>query len=218
MTENSKRIRVLVADDHPLFRDGVVNSLMAEPDIEIVGEASTTQETLQRAEELMPDLVILDISMPGGDGITAARAISKRFPVIRILILTASNNEDELMRAIKSGVRGFILKGVSSQTLVHVVRTVAAGGTYISPELAGHVLIEMTKPNQPDPYDDLTAREREILSLLALAKTNREIADSLHLSEKTIKHYVTNILQKLQVRSRVQAALLHQERKLSRGN
>lgn len=210
----SDLIRILIADDHPLFRDGVAHSLAGEPDLAIVGQANSGEEAFTLTNDLLPDILLLDITMPGQGGIAAARRISAAYPVVRIIMLTVSEDEDNLMNALKAGARGYILKGVSARELATAVRAVAGGEVYISPALASSILIEMTHTQQPDPLNDLTEREREILRLVGEGLTNREIGERLHLAEKTIKHYMTNVLQKLHVRSRVEAALLAQKRGL----
>jgi DNA-binding NarL/FixJ family response regulator len=210
------QIRILIADDHPMFREGVVQSLASEKDFAIIGQASNGKNTIEMAKELLPDVLLLDITMPDEDGITITKKISAAFPVIQIIMLTASENEDDLMKALKAGARGYVLKGISAKELVKVVRTIAAGGTYISPDMANIILFELSQPSQPDPLSELSDREKEILKLVAKGYTNREIGTQIHLSEKTIKHYMTNILQKLHVRSRVEAALLVQKRELER--
>ncbi len=210
----SEPIRILVADDHPLFRDGVAHSLAGEPDLMIVGQAGNGEEAFELANELLPDILLLDIAMPGQDGIETARRVSAACPVVKIMMLTVSENEDDLMKALKAGARGYVLKGVSARELAGAVRTVATGDVYISPALANGILFEMTYVDQPNPINKLTEREREILRLVGEGLTNREIGERLHLAEKTIKHYMTNVLQKLHVRSRVEAALLAQERRL----
>jgi DNA-binding NarL/FixJ family response regulator len=207
-------IRILIADDHPLFRDGVANSLDSEPELVIVGQAGTGEEAFDLATDLLPDILLLDITMPGQGGIVTAHRISAACPVVRIVMLTVSEDEDDLMNALKAGARGYVLKGVSARELAEAVRAVAAGEVYISPALASGILFEMTHAEPPDPFNDLTKREREILRLVGEGLTNREIGEELHLAEKTIKHYMTNVLQKLHVRSRVEAALLAQERRL----
>jgi len=206
------QIRILIADDHPMFREGVVQSLASEKDFTIIGQASNGKNTIEMAKELLPDVLLLDITMPDQDGITITKKISATFPVIQIIMLTASENEDDLMKALKAGARGYVLKGISAKELVKVVRTIVAGGTYISPDMANMILFELSQPSQPDPLSELSDREKEILKLVAKGYTNREIGAQIHLSEKTIKHYMTNILQKLQVRSRVEAALIVQKR------
>lgn len=210
------QIRILIADDHPMFREGVVQSLASEKDFAIIGQASNGKNAIEMAKELLPDVLLLDITMPDQDGITITKKISAAFPVIQIIMLTASENEDDLMKALKAGARGYVLKGISAKELVKVVRTIVAGGTYISPDMANMILFELSQPSQPDPLSELSDREKEILKLVAKGYTNREIGAQIHLSEKTIKHYMTNILQKLHVRSRVEAALIVQKRELER--
>ncbi len=210
------QIRILIADDHPMFREGVVQSLASEKDFAIIGQASNGKNAIEMAKELLPDVLLLDITMPDQDGITITKKISAAFPVIQIIMLTASENEDDLMKALKAGARGYVLKGISAKELVKVVRTIVAGGTYISPDMANMILFELSQPSQPDPLSELSEREKEILKLVAKGYTNREIGAQIHLSEKTIKHYMTNILQKLHVRSRVEAALIVQKRDLER--
>jgi DNA-binding NarL/FixJ family response regulator len=204
----SDLIRVLVVDDHPLFRQGVVSSLGVEPGLTVVGEANSGEEALNLARELLPDIVLLDISMPGWNGLVTTEKIATACPASAIVILTVSEDKDKLLAAFKAGARAYVLKGVSAQELAKVIRSAAAGDVYVSPSLAAEMLVSLTHDHAPDSLQELTAREREILQLIGTGLTNREIGTRLFLSEKTIKHYVTNILQKLQVRSRVEAALL----------
>lgn len=203
-----ERIRVLVIDDHPLFRQGVVHSLSKAADISVVGEGSSGEEALALAGELMPDIVLLDMSMPGWDGLVTTQKVTMVCPATGIIILTVSEDRDRLLGAFKAGARAYVLKGVAGQELVQVVRAVAGGEVYVSPSLAAEILVSLNRHPAPDPLQELTARELEILGLIGAGLTNRAIGDRLQLSEKTIKHYVTNILQKLQVRSRVEAALV----------
>lgn len=211
MKVSGSSIRVVVADDHPLFREGVAFSLINEPEITIVGKAESGEEAIRLAAETMPDVLLMDIAMPGCGGIEAARTISLTQPAVRIIMLTVSEDQDDLMSALKAGARGYMLKGISARELGQAVQSVAAGEVYISPALAGNILFEMTYRQPADPIDDLTDREQEILRFVGEGLTNREIGARLHLAEKTIKHYMTNVLQKLQVRSRVEAALLAQQ-------
>ena len=204
----NEQIRVLVVDDHPLFRQGVVHSLNSDPGLTVVGETASGQDALELARELLPDVVLLDISMPGWSGLDTAQKITIACPATMIVMLTVSEDRDKLFAAFKAGARAYVLKGVSARELTHVVRTAANGEVYVSPSLAAEMLLSLTQGRAPDPLQELTDREREILGLIGAGKTNREIGESIFLSEKTIKHYVTNILQKLQVRSRVEAALL----------
>lgn len=208
----SDAIDVLVVDDHPLFRQGVVHSLGAEPGIAIVGEASSGEEALALAQALLPDIVLLDISMPGWNGLVTAERIATACPATAIVMLTVSEDQDKLLAAFKAGARAYVLKGVAAHELARVVRAAAAGDAYVSPSLASEMLVSLTRGHAPDPLQELTAREREILMLIGTGLTNREIGARLTLTEKTIKHYVTNILQKLQVRSRVEAALIASRR------
>lgn len=208
----SDKIQIVIIDDHPLFRDGVVNTLRAEPDFEIVGEGATAADAVRLATELLPDLILLDLSIPGG-GLHAAQAIANRVPVTKIVVLTASEAEEDLVGALKAGARAYILKGVAARELVRIARAAHAGEAYVTPTLAASLLSELTGRATGSrlparPLDELTPREHEILELVAAGKSNKEIGYQLHLTEKTVKHHMTNILQKLQVRNRVEAALL----------
>jgi two-component system, NarL family, nitrate/nitrite response regulator NarL len=208
-------IRLIVADDHPLFRDGVINSLRAAPDLVVEGEASSAEEAVRLARELVPDVALLDITMPGG-GIVAARDIAMACPATKIIMLTVSEDEDDLLAALKAGASGYVLKGVSARELTGIIRRVCGGEAYVTPALAGQLLREMSRPRPAGPLDELTARERDVLELVAAGLSNYEIGQRLGLAEKTIKHYMTNLLAKLQVRSRVEAALLAHKAGLSR--
>jgi two-component system nitrate/nitrite response regulator NarL len=204
----SERISIVVVDDHPLFRQGVVAALQTQPDFQVVGETDSGEQALQLARTLMPQVMLLDVSMTGWNGITTAEKVSIACPATAIVMLTVSDDKDRLLAAFKAGARAYVLKGVSAQELARVVRAAAAGEVYVSQSLAGEMLVSLTQGRAPDPLQELTAREREILALIGNGYTNREIGEKVSLSEQTIKHYVTNILQKLQVRSRVEAALL----------
>lgn len=201
-------INILVVDDHPLFRQGVVSSLALDPEFRVVGETDSGESALELARKLLPNLVLLDVSMPGWGGIVTAEKIAMACPATAIVMLTGSDDKDKLLAALKAGARGYVLKGVSAKELASVVRSAMAGEVYVSPSIATEMLVSLTQGHAPDPLQELTERERDILALIGNGLTNREIGERLFLSEKTIKHYVTNILQKLQVRSRVEAALL----------
>jgi two-component system, NarL family, nitrate/nitrite response regulator NarL len=216
------KIHVVIIDDHPLFRQGVVQTLSSAPDIEVIGEGGTAQDAVRLASEHVPDILLLDIDIPGG-GLTAAQAVAARAPVTRIVMLTVSEEEEHLLTALRSGARAYVLKGVSGRDLIAIVRGVWAGEVYVTPALATSLLLEMTRPAAggaasgvtgdrafASPLEELTEREHEILELVAGGLSNKEIGQQLHLTEKTVKHHMTNILQKLQVRNRVEAALLAQ--------
>ena len=209
------KLRIVIVDDHPLFREGVAGVLVSEPDIDVVGQGSSAAEAVQLATDLLPDIILLDIAMPGG-GVQAARQIAAACPFTKIVMLTASEDEEDVTTALKAGARAYILKGVPARELVRIIRSVWAGEVYVTPALAVSLLSEMTKPVIAEPprrtsVADLTERERQILERVAEGLSNKEIGAQLYLSEKTIKHYMTNILQKLQVHNRVEAALLAQK-------
>lgn len=202
----SEILRVVVADDHPLFRAGVVSSLREVAGLDVIGEAGDAAGALALAREHLPDVVVLDVAMPGG-GLNAARDITAACPATRVVMLTVSEDEDDILAAMKAGASGYILKGSDAAEVAAVIRQVAAGEVYVAPALAWGLLREMSRPRST-PLDELTPREREVLELVGEGMSNQEIADRLGLAEKTIKHHMTNILGKLQVRSRVEAALL----------
>jgi two-component system nitrate/nitrite response regulator NarL len=202
-------ISILVADDHPLFREGVVHTLASQPDFDVIGQASCGEDALRMACDLVPDVVMLDITMPGWGGIVTAEKIRAACPAAKVLMLTVAEDEDKLLASFKAGARAYVLKGVSAHELARVVRSVAQGEVYVTPSLAAGILVTLTRSPAPqDPLEGLTERESDILQLVVQGLTNREIGDRLHLSEKTIKHYITNILEKLHVRSRMEAAML----------
>ena len=203
----SDSIRVMVADDHPLFLEGVITALRSSENVTVVGQATDAADAVRVAREQMPDIALLDISMPGG-GLQAARDIATACPATKIVMLTVSEDEDDVLAALKAGASGYVLKGVSPRELITVIRTVCAGEVYVAPAQASRMLRELTRPRPASPLDELTAREREVLELVATGLGNQEIGLRLGLAEKTVKHYMTNILAKLQVRSRVEAALL----------
>lgn len=203
----SDAITIIVADDHPLFREGVITSLETVAGLEVIGQAQNADDAVRLVRDQLPDVVLLDVTMPGS-GIEAARCISANCPATRIIMLTVSEDEDDLLAAMKAGASGYVLKGVSAHELASVVRSVSAGEVYVAPSLAFGLLREMSTPRPNDPLAELSNRERQVLELVAAGMSNQEIALRLGLAEKTIKHYMTNILTKLQVRSRVEAALL----------
>ena len=211
----SEKIRIAVVDDHPMFRDGVALTLASKPDLEVVGQGVSAEDAINLATELLPDIILLDVSMPGS-GLEAARQISAACPVVKIVMLTVSEHDDDVLLALQSGARGYILKGVGGEELVNILRSIDEGTSYVSPNLAARLLVEVRAGGRhgarDDPTSALTAREEQILNLVSTGLSNKEIGRELGLQEKTVKHYVTNILQKLQVRNRVEAAIIARDR------
>ena len=211
------KIRLVIIDDHPIFREGVVSILGSEADLEVVGQGINAEDAMRLTRDLLPDVILLDVNMPGG-GLNAAETIATSFPVVKIIMLTGSADEEDVLAALKSGAHAYVLKGVAARELNGILHTVYAGEGYVTPSLAANLLSEMraSPREQPltkvDMFDELTERERQILELIAEGTSNKEIGQKLFLTEKTIKHYVTNILQKLHVSNRVQAALIAQQK------
>lgn len=209
-------VRIVVADDHPLYREGVARSLNDDPELEVVGEAQDADGAVDLALRLKPDLVLLDVSMPMGGGLAALKRIMEQEAPPHVAMLTASEEHEDVMAALKAGAAGYILKGVGGRELVRVAKDIVAGQSFVSPSLAVRIMNAMrtraTPAEQPgNPLDDLSKREEDILRLVAAGKSNKEIGRDLDLQEKTVKHYMTSILQKLRVRNRVEAAMLARE-------
>lgn len=212
-------ITVALVDDHPLFRGGVRETLAAELDINVVGEAATAADAVRLVRATSPDVLLLDLGIPGG-GLAAADQINRLCPTTRIVILTASEHEDDVAAALRLGVNAFVVKGVSGPELVRVVRSVAEGEVYVSPHLAASMLMHESdrarrQQSAANSIDSLTEREEQVLELVADAYSNKEIAARLSISEKTVKHHMTNIMEKLRARNRVEAAMIYRKRILS---
>ncbi len=207
----AESFQVVIVDDHPLFRQGVVGTLCEEPDIEVVGQGETAQDAVRLCTDLLPDVLLLDISIPG-KGLSVVSQIAAACPVTKIVMLTASEEEDDVVSALQAGARGYIVKGVAGRELVRILRAVHGGEAYVTPALAASLLTDTPTKSAPAREDhslqELTEREHQILELVAGGRSNKEIGQQLFLSEKTVKHYMTNILQKLHVRNRVEAALV----------
>jgi DNA-binding NarL/FixJ family response regulator len=205
--------RLVVVDDHPLYRSGVIRSLAESGLFDIVGEGASAAEAISLCAALQPDLVLLDISMPGG-GVAAIPAIVGKAPETLVVMLTVSEQEDDIMAALAAGARGYLLKGVGAAELIATLSAVLSGESYVAPSLAARLLIAMKSAPQPagrTPFEALTAREEQILKLVAGGLSNKEVGRRLDLQEKTVKHYMTSILQKLQARNRVEAAVMARE-------
>ena len=204
------RIKIAVVDDHPLFREGVMRSLSDIPEFEMVGEGGSRQDAVRIVRDLCPDVMLMDISMPG-NGLEAIRDALDQCPELKIVMLTVSETSEDISKALRLGAKGYVLKGVGSRGLADVVRTVAAGESYVAPALSARLIAGLSNLPDPeekeDPLAELTEREHEVLQLVASGLSNKRVARELDLHEKTVKHHMTRILSKLKVTNRTEAAL-----------
>jgi len=215
-----ERLRVMVADDHALFRRGLQMVLEAEPDIDLVGEASDGAEAVEKSQELMPDVILMDVRMPKRSGIEAASQIKDLLPHVKILMLTISDEEADLYDAIKAGASGYLLKEIPIEEVADAIRSVWAGQSRISPSMASKLLNEFAAISKASgdrsriPAPRLTDREMEVLRLVAKGMNNRDIAKELYISENTVKNHIRNILEKLHLHSRMEAVVYAVREKL----
>jgi two-component system NarL family response regulator len=204
-------IRVLICDDHALFRRGLMMTLEEETDIEVLAEAADGEEAVQTAQDLAPDVVLMDVRMPTLGGIKATQQIREVVPTAKVIMLTVSDDEDDLFGSIKAGATGYLLKEISIDEVADAVRGVMAGQSLISPSMASKLLNEFAnlsqKADKGTPAPHLTDRELEVLKLVAEGMSNREIAEKLEIAENTVKNHVRNILEKLHLHSRMEAVL-----------
>ncbi|QLC74441.1 response regulator transcription factor [Pseudomonas sp. LPB0260] len=199
------RIRIGIVDDHPLLRQGVAAALKRIADFEVVEQGGSAEEAERIATKYKPDVMLMDVHMPG-DSFAAVRAIVSGNSATRVLMLTVSESEEDAYAALEAGAKGYVLKGVSGPELAQAIRSVAMGQTFITPGFASKLISNLQKQNGDEKsVNELTHREEQIIREVANGLTNREVADKLSLSEKTVKHYMTSIMQKLQVRNRVEA-------------
>ena len=201
-------IRILIADDHPLFRGGLRALLASVPDTEVVGEVATGEDAIAEAAALQPDLILMDIQMPGVNGIEATRRILQASPHIGVIVLTMFEDNDSVFAAMRAGARGYILKGADQAEILRAIQAVASGEALFSPAIAKRLMnfFAVFKPSTSSPaFPELTDREREILNLIAQGHNNGEIAERLVLSAKTVRNHISNIFSKLQVADRAQA-------------
>jgi DNA-binding NarL/FixJ family response regulator len=198
-------LRVLVADDHPLFRAGLTTALRLSDAIEIVGEASSGAEAVAAAVELHPDVVLMDIHMPDLDGIEATRQIIACHPDTGILVLTMLEDDESVLAAMRAGARGYLLKGADADEIVRAIDAVGRGEAMLGPSVARQLIAFVATPRTPEPFPELTPRERELLELIAQGWSNARIAAHLTLSTKTVRNHVSNILTKLRLHDRSQA-------------
>lgn len=206
-------LRILVADDHPIYRDGVVTSLEETGEFRVVATASSAQEAIRLADQKHPDIALLDLSMPGG-GLSAVSAIVAANSAKHVAMLTVSEEDENVANALKLGAVAYILKGVSARELRSILKGVTRGEAHVSPALAAKVLTIMSKSDtntSTSPLQSLTKREEDILKLVAKGQSNKEVANALDIQEKTVKHYMTIIMGKLDARNRVEAALIAHE-------
>jgi DNA-binding NarL/FixJ family response regulator len=206
-------IRVLLVDDHSLFREGLANILNMQPDFEVIDEAGDGLEALVKARELVPDLIVMDVSMPGCNGVEATQKIKKELPAVTIVMLTVRDEDENLFEAIKSGAQGYLLKSIRSRELVKMLRGAVQGEAAISPAMGGRMLEEFRRLGQQarrypaEEVEALTQREQDVLSLVAEGASDKEIAEALTISVHTVKSHMRNILAKLHLSHRHEAAL-----------
>jgi len=213
-----EEIRILIADDHPMFRDGLRALLASLPEAEVVGEAATGEEVVEQAAALQPDVIFMDVQMPGINGIEATRRILHRDPHIGVIVLTMFEDDDSVFAAMRAGARGYLLKGADQTEILRAMRAVASGEAIFGPAIAQRMMSFFRdlggapKPATPPlAFPELTDREREILNLIAQGHNNPEIAERLSLSPKTVRNHVSNIFSKLQVADRAQAIVRARE-------
>ena len=210
----SGNIRILVADDHALFRSGLKALFASVDGAEVVGEAATGEETVEWAAELTPDVVLMDLQMPGGGGIEATRRISDESPSVGVVMVTMFEDDDSVFAAMRAGAKGYVLKGADQDEILKVVRAVAEGDAYFGPAIAERLRAFFSAPKPPGPveaYPDLTAREAEVLDLIARGMSNADITRRLYLSPKTVRNHISSIFLKLQVADRAQAIVRARE-------
>jgi DNA-binding NarL/FixJ family response regulator len=208
MTDNQLQIRVFLLDDHEVVRRGIRDLLEVEPDLSVVGEASNAAEALARVPALRPDVAILDVRLPDGDGVSVCRELRSQMPQLACLMLTSYADDEALFEAIMAGAAGYLLKQVRGSDLVGAVRTVASGASMLDPATTAKVMERLRGPQETGPVSTLTEQERRILELIGEGLTNRQIGERMFLAEKTVKNYVSSLLAKLGMQRRTQAAIL----------
>jgi DNA-binding NarL/FixJ family response regulator len=201
----SDRIRIVVADDHPVVRDGLTAILGTQPEFDVVGEAGDGAEAVRQVMALRPDVLLLDLEMPGMDGVAALRELHERMPEARAIVFTAFDTDERILEAVRAGAQGYLLKGAPRQELFQAIRVVHAGGSLLQPVVASRLLRQVRREPTPPAVEPLTPRELEVLRLLALGLQNKEIAARLSVTERTVKFHVSSILAKLGAGNRTEA-------------
>jgi two-component system, NarL family, response regulator LiaR len=203
----NEAISVVIVDDHAIVRQGLRTYLDLQPDITVIGEAADGKQAVEVVRDLLPDIVLMDLVMPNGNGVDATREITALSPSTRVIVLTSFSEDEQVFASIKAGAQGYLMKDVLPQELVRAIRTVHRGEAQLDPEIARKLMHEFSNPQPTRPKHDLTERELEVLRLISLGKSNKDISEELVLSEKTVKTHVSNILQKLHLSDRTQAAV-----------
>jgi DNA-binding NarL/FixJ family response regulator len=218
--KKSHPVKVFIADDHALFREGLAGIIESQEDMEVIGEAADGMEAIVKAQELVPDLILMDIQMPGCDGLEATRQLKQALPEVTIIMLTVRDDEEKLFQAIRYGAQGYLLKSIHSKEMLQMMRNALRGEAAISPALSGRIMDEFRRLSRSEPdimeADQLilTDREQSVLSIAASGKTDKEIAETMHLSVNTIKTHMRNILAKLHAGNRREAARIARQKGL----
>jgi DNA-binding NarL/FixJ family response regulator len=212
-------LNVVIADDHPVFRDGLRALLSTDPKIRLVGEASTGAEAVALVSEMHPDVVLMDLHMPGGDGVAATRDVTRVDPRVAVLVLTMFDDDDSVFAAMRAGARGYLLKGSNQADVLRAIHLAGAGGATFGPAVAQRVIEFFARPRSAAPaaFPELTDREQEVLDLIAQGRSNGSIAARLQISEKTVRNHVSNIFAKMAVADRAQAIVRAREAGLGHG-
>ncbi len=208
------KIRILVADDHPMLREGLVTVLSTQPDFEVVGEAADGSEVVRLAERLNPDVILLDLEMPKMDGVAALEGLRDTGSEARTIVFTAYDTDERILGALRAGARGYLLKGASRTEIFNAIRTVNSGGSLLQPVVTSRLLDHMSREQASPEPEPLTPRELEVLGLLALGLTNREIAGRLFITERTVKFHVSSLMHKLGAENRTETVTIAAQRGL----
>lgn len=211
-----KKIKILVADDHPMLREGLVAVLDTQEDFEVVGEASDGAEVVKLVGELLPDVILLDLEMPGTDGVAALERLRDAGTEARTIVFTAYDTDERILGSLRAGARGYLLKGASRQEIFSAIRTVHAGGTLLQSDVTSKLLASMSRDERREEVEPLTPRELEVLALLGRGQKNAEIAGQLFITERTVKFHVSSLMRKLGAENRTETVSIAAQRGLIR--